>query len=127
MASAITHFIAGAALALPALESRAVRVVLPRWAIPVSSGALAVAPDFDTFAMRAFDIPYGSFFGHRGFFHSPFFLILFSAALATIVAGRHFRRTVAWTAVMWAGCAVTHPMLAALTDGGSGVMLVFPF
>src|SRR5437899_2390637 len=61
MASAITHFIAGAALALAALDSRAVRVVLPRWAIPVSSGALAVAPDFDTFAMRAFDIPYGSF------------------------------------------------------------------
>src|SRR5207247_6816051 len=90
-------------------------------------GALAVAPDFDTFAMLAFDIPYGSFFGHRGFFHSPLFLILCSAALATIVAGRHSRRTVAWTAVMWAGCTVTHPMLDALTDGGSGVMLLFPF
>src|ERR1035441_8335416 len=74
MASAIAHFIVGAALALPAIESRTIRGVLPRWAIPISCGALAVAPDLDTFAMRVFGIPYGSFFGHRGFFHSPFFL-----------------------------------------------------
>jgi hypothetical protein len=35
MASAITHFIVGAALALPALESD-INTVLPKWAIPVS-------------------------------------------------------------------------------------------
>src|ERR1035441_9033451 len=35
MASAIAHFIVGAALALPAIESRTIREVLPRWAIPV--------------------------------------------------------------------------------------------
>ena len=57
MASAITHFIVGAALALPAMESGTIRDVLPRWAIPVSCGALAVAPDLDTIAMRAFGIP----------------------------------------------------------------------
>ena len=39
---------------------------------PDLGGLLAVAPDFDTFAMEAFNIPYHSFFGHRGFFHSPF-------------------------------------------------------
>jgi inner membrane protein len=27
---------------------------------------------------------------------------------------------------MWAGCAITHPLLDALTDGGAGVMLLFP-
>src|SRR5437899_5044198 len=113
MASAITHFIVGASLALPALEAQSIRAVMPRWAIPVSSGLLAVAPDLDTFAMRAFDIPYGSFFGHRGFFHSPFFLTLLSGVLAAIVAGRRSSRAVAWTAVMWAGCAVTHPLLDA--------------
>jgi inner membrane protein len=127
MASAITHFIVGGALALPALRSAAIREVLPRWAIPVSAGLLAVAPDLDTFAMRAFQIPFGSFFGHRGFWHSPFFLVLFSAALAACVAGRRSKRTVVYLAVMWAGCAVTHPLLDALTDGGSGVMLLFPF
>ena len=28
---------------------------------------------------------------------------------------------------MWAGAAITHPLLDMLTDGGSGVMLFFPF
>ena len=27
---------------------------------------------------------------------------------------------------MWAVCATTHPLLDMLTDGGSGVMLLFP-
>jgi inner membrane protein len=118
MASAITHFIVGGALALPFRG-----VLLRPWTIPVSSGLMALAPDLDTFAMRALDIPYSSFFGHRGFFHSPFFLILLSTALAAIVAGRAF----APLAILWACCAITHPLLDALTDGGLGVMLLFPF
>src|SRR5262249_25733588 len=122
MASAITHFVVGAALALPAMESPSIRGHMPRWLIPVSSGLLAVAPDLDTFAMRAFDIPYGSFFGHRGFFHSPFFLVLFCAALQAGVMQRLSR-----LALILAGCAATHPLLDALTDGGSGVLLLFPF
>jgi inner membrane protein len=127
MASAITHFIVGGALALPALRSAVIRAALPQWAIPVSAGLLAVAPDLDTFAMRAFEVPYDSFFGHRGFWHSPFFLILLSATLAAIVTGRRSKRAAMWLAVVWAGCAITHPLLDALTDGGSGVMLLFPF
>lgn len=127
MASAITHFIVGSALALPALESRAIRRALPPWAIPVSSGLLAVAPDLDTWAMRVLGIPHASILAHRGFFHSPFFLALFSAALAAVVARRQSRRAAAWLAVLWAGCAVTHPLLDALTDGGYGVMLLVPF
>jgi inner membrane protein len=123
VASAITHFIVGASVALPALESRAIRTVLSSWAIPVSAGLLAVAPDVDTFVMRALGIPFRGFFGHRGFFHSPFFLILFCVVLAGIVA----RRAWFWLAVMWSVSAVTHPLLDALTDGGSGVMLLFPF
>jgi len=43
------------------------------------------------------------------------------------VARRRPWRAAAWVALMWAGCAVTHPLLDALTDGGSGVMLLFPF
>jgi inner membrane protein len=117
MASAIAHFIVGAAVALPAMESRSIRARLPPWAIPVSAGLCAVAPDFDTFAMRALDIPYESFFGHRGFFHAPFFLMLVAAAIVRP----------AWLAVTYAASAITHPLLDALTDGGAGVMLLFPF
>ena len=123
MASAITHFIVGAALALPALESKTIRKVLPGWAIPVTAGLFGVAPDLDTFVMRAFGMPFGGFYGHRGFFHSPFFLIFFCVLLAGIVArGKWF-----WLGVVWWIGAVTHPLLDALTDGGTGVMLLFPF
>ena len=48
MASAITHFIVGAGLSLPAMEVPALRGVIPRWAIPVTAGLFAVAPDLDT-------------------------------------------------------------------------------
>ena len=125
MASAITHFVVGAALALPALESRTIGSVLPKWAIPVSAGLLAAAPDLDVLWMRAFDIPYGSFFGHRGFFHSPLFLIILTSVLAAMVAGRG--RSAAWLAALWAVCAITHPLLDMLTDGGAGVMVLVPF
>jgi inner membrane protein len=116
-----------AALALPVAESLVLCRVLPRWGIPISCGLLAVAPDADTFAMRAFEILYGSFFGHRGFFHSPFFLILFSALLAAIVARRQARSTWLWLVSIWASAAITHPLLDMLTDGGAGVMLLYPF
>jgi len=125
MASAITHFIVGAALALPAIESE-INTVLPKWAVPVSAGLAAVAPDFDTLAMGLFGVPYASFFGHRGFSHSPFFLLCASAILAAIVARRQPWRVTARIAALWAGCAITHPMLDAMTDGGLGVMLLFP-
>jgi inner membrane protein len=127
MASAITHFIVGASLALPAIESRSIRRVLKPWAIPVTAGLLAVAPDLDTPAMRRFDIPYRSFWGHRGFFHSPFFLLLLCAALAAVAARKHGWRAWASLTVLWAGCAITHPLLDMLTDGGAGVMALYPF
>jgi inner membrane protein len=118
MASAITHFIVGAGVALPARFDG----VMPRWAVPVTSGLLAVAPDLDTPLMFALDISRGSLFAHRGFFHSPFFLALFCSALAAVVARR------AWLplAALWTACAITHPLLDMLTDGGSGVMLLYP-
>jgi len=127
MASAITHFIVAAALALPAAESATLRRVLPRWGIPASCGLMAVFPDFDTILMRVFDIPYRSFWGHRGFFHSPFFLILFSAVVAVAVAWRSGRTVVRWLTLLWSCAAISHPLLDMLTDGGAGVMLLFPF
>jgi inner membrane protein len=97
---------------------------MPGWAIPVTAGLFAVAPDLDTWAMMALDIPRGSFFAHRGFFHSPFFLTLFALAVASIVASG---RALFQLAAVWACAAITHPLLDMLTDGGSGVMLLFPF
>lgn len=127
MASPITHFIVAASLALPAAESRTIRQILPRWAIPLSGGLLAVSPDLDLVLRRIYRVPYESFFGHRGFFHSPFFLILLAATLAAVAAGRRSRHAAVCLGLLWAGCAVTHPLLDAMTDGGFGVMLLFPF
>jgi inner membrane protein len=124
LASAITHFVVGAGLTLPFMESAALRAVLPRWAIPVTAGLFAAAPDLDTWAMLALHIPRGSIFSHRGFFHSPFFLTLLALAVASLVAKG---RAVFLLAAVWAGAAITHPLLDMLTDGGSGVMLWFPF
>jgi inner membrane protein len=124
LASAITHFIVGAGLALPCMDLAALRNLMPRWAIPLTAGLFAAAPDLDTWAMLAFDIPRGSFFSHRGFFHSPFFLALLALAVASLVARG---RAVLPLAAVWAGAAITHPLLDMLTDGGSGVMVSFPF
>lgn len=88
MASAITHFIVAASLALPAIEVPAIRAVLPGWAIPVTCGLLGVAPDLDTYAMQILEIPRGSLFSHRGFFHAPFILILVTVLAAALGARR---------------------------------------
>jgi inner membrane protein len=123
VASAITHFIVGASVGWAAMESRALRRPLPGWAIPLTAGLWGVLPDLDTYAMMAFHVPRGSLFSHRGFFHSPFFL----AMLALVVAAVAVRgRACLPLAALWAGAAITHPLLDMLTDGGSGVMLLYP-
>jgi inner membrane protein len=116
MASAITHFIVGASVGLAAMPPR-------RWSVPLTCGLWAAAPDLDTFAMFAFHIPRGSPFSHRGIFHSPFFLALAAFAVAYVA-----RRGKDWLVLgaLWTCAAVTHPLLDMLTDGGSGVMLLFP-
>jgi len=126
VASAITHFIVGASLALPASRSRSIGAVVSPAALVFTAGFLAVAPDLDTALMRVFDIPHGSVFAHRGFFHSPFFLSV-AALLLAAVAARRIRASILPVAAVWAVCAITHPLLDMLTDGGSGVMLLFPF
>jgi inner membrane protein len=124
MASAITHFIVGAALALPAVRFARLRPVLLPWAIPVTAGLLAVIPDVDVLWFR--DFPYNSALGHRGFSHAPFTLILFASAMAAVIA-RTSLRAAAQLGMIWAVSAVTHPLLDMLTDGGSGIMVLFPF
>jgi inner membrane protein len=124
MASPITHFVVGAALALPAVRSARLRRVLPPWATPVIAGLLAVIPDVDVLWYRGF--PSDSALGHRGFSHAAFTLLLCASALAAVIA-RSCRRGAAQLALIWAASAVTHPLLDMLTDGGSGVMLLFPF
>jgi inner membrane protein len=118
MASPLTHAIVGATLS-------AIHGVSPRtsacWWVAIGC---AVAPDLDAFGFWL-GVPYGSFWGHRGFTHSIVFAILMS-----------------WTCAWWMGrsstvshvrlwslyfmATLSHGVLDALTDGGLGVAFFSP-
>ncbi len=126
MASAISHFVVGMGLALPALRSTTIKRALPPWAILLSAGVLAAAPDVDTLLMSALEIPYNSVLGHRGLLHSAPFLVVVNSLLAW-GAARGSWPAVARLAALWSCCALSHPLMDMLTNGGLGVMLWYPF
>lgn len=89
----------------------------------------SILPDFDSISF-AFGIPYESQFGHRGFTHSVFF----AAAVAAFFTWRNSEFKVDGAAVKRAIVfpfiflsTVSHPLLDALTDGGEGVAIWWPF
>lgn len=81
---------------------------------------LTILPDGDT-AGFYYGIPYRSMFGHRGFTHSIVFaLITSSLAYAYLRGGA---RVFSFLFV----CAMSHPLLDMLTNGGRGIGLLAPF
>lgn len=105
----------------------------------------AMLPDADVLAF-ALHIPYADAFGHRGASHSLLFALVL-AAVAAVLA--FFGSGRPWSAVSWqprlaptkAGpvasilqaavfvfvCAASHPLLDAMTSGGLGVALAWPW
>ena len=86
--------------------------------------AAAMLPDLDVLAF-ALHVPYADAFGHRGASHSLLF-----AALLAVVAAMGWRalqarplQAAAWVLI----CAASHPLLDALTSGGLGVALAWPW
>jgi inner membrane protein len=119
MASPLSHAVVAATLA-------AVHGVTPRaaasWWLCV---ACAIAPDLDALGYWL-GVPYGSFWGHRGFTHSIVFAALFGWICAWWVG-----RSLTMTQVrLWSLCfmaTLSHGVLDALTDGGLGVAFFSPF
>ena len=76
-----------------------------------------------------FGIPYGHFFGHRGFFHSPFFGLLISV----LVVGIFFRDLEIFSGqwffyfIFFFLLSASHGILDAFTNGGLGIALLSPF
>ena len=85
--------------------------------------AASLAPDLDVIGMRL-GVPYGAPWGHRGATHSPAMAIAAAAALAFLL-----RRTRPWWPFAPIAMAVlaSHGLLDALTDGGRGVALLWPW
>ncbi len=84
----------------------------------------SVIPDADVIGFK-FSIDYASQFGHRGFTHSIFFA--FVLGLVALIAHKKFDCS-RLAAFLFVGvCAVSHPLLDALTDGGLGVALFWPY
>ena len=85
---------------------------------------LALLPDADVVAFRL-GIPYSAPWGHRGASHS----LVFAAGVALLAAGvaRALRAPAArWGALTFVAVA-SHGLLDALTHGGLGAALLWPF
>jgi inner membrane protein len=85
---------------------------------------VSILPDVDVLAFT-FGIAYESPWGHRGFTHS----LIFALALSVVMIAFHgtlrsSRRVVFW--VSFVSC-ISHALLDALTNGGLGVALFWPF
>jgi inner membrane protein len=106
----------------------ALGLALGRSAIPprlIAAGMfVAMAPDFDTAAFKL-GIAYADQFGHRGASHS----LLFALAIGLLGAvSAPWLRTTRWRALLWLTCCTaSHPLLDALTNGGLGVALLWPW
>ncbi len=132
MPSIITHAAVPLALWYAADRGR----IPPR--LLVAGVIAAMLPDADVLAF-ALHIPYADAFGHRGASHSLLFACVLAAMAAVLAffAGRRprlaptrARPTVASTvqaAVFVFICAASHPLLDAMTSGGLGVALAWPW
>jgi inner membrane protein len=86
-----------------------------------------VLPDVDAIGFR-FGIPYGDFWGHRGFTHSLLFAALLAEAVTLLVAVRAAPGIgrLSLFAYLFLATA-SHGVLDAMTNGGLGVAFFSPF
>jgi inner membrane protein len=85
---------------------------------------LAVLPDADVIGF-SLGVPYASTFGHRGFTHSIVFALA-TSLLATLALRPSPPTRRAVFAFLFL-CAISHPLLDALTNGGLGIAFFSPF
>lgn len=74
-------------------------------------------------------VPYDHFFGHRGFFHSPFFGLLLSLFIVTIFFKNEtvFSKQWFFYFIFFFFLSASHGILDAFTNGGLGIALLSPF
>jgi inner membrane protein len=92
--------------------------------LAVVLGALSLLPDVDAIGFRL-GVPYGAPWGHRGATHSLAFALIIAALAA--LSKRYFRLSATRAFLLALCCVASHGLLDALTDGGRGVALLWPF
>lgn len=98
------------------------RTIPPR--LLIAGAVAAMLPDFDVAAFKL-GIAYADDFGHRGASHS----LLFAACLGLLgaIAADSLRCKRAVAGLWLFACTASHPLLDALTNGGLGVALFWPW
>ncbi|MFZ5895199.1 MAG: metal-dependent hydrolase [Myxococcota bacterium] len=92
--------------------------------LAVLLSAVSLLPDADVIGF-AFGVRYGAPWGHRGATHSFVFALL--VALVVSQAASLFGVSKLRLFVIAACVAASHGLLDALTDGGRGIALLWPF
>ena len=88
----------------------------------------SMIPDADIIAF-SFGIPYQHLFGHRGFFHSPFFGLLMGLFIVSVF----FRDSEIFSSqwffylIFFFLLSASHGVLDAFPNGGLGIALLSPF
>lgn len=90
----------------------------------VAWSVLSMAPDLDVLGFRV-GIPYEHPLGHRGASHALFTAVVVGALIGVLL----WRQGAAFfpAAVMATAVTASHGLLDALTDGGLGAALLWPF
>jgi len=88
----------------------------------------SIIPDADVIGF-SFGIPYDHLFGHRGFFHSPFFGLLMGIFLVGVFfrGVGIFSRQWFFYFIFFFLLSASHGILDAFTSGGLGIALLSPF
>ena len=86
--------------------------------------ALSILPDIDSVGFL-FNVPYASFWGHRGFSHSIFFAALVSISCTVLFRFEPNKPWMVFT-YLFISC-LSHSLLDAMTTGGLGVAFFSPF
>jgi len=95
--------------------------------ILILSIVCALIPDIDVLGF-SFNVPYNSFWGHRGFTHSLLFALLFSLLLSSFYFLKKINLKLKISIfLIFLLSIVSHSLLDALTNGGLGVALFSPF
>jgi inner membrane protein len=118
MASAFSH------IAIPAALYATFKSKSVNFKLFFMAGICSVIPDADVVEFK-FGIPYESQWGHRGFTHS----LVFAFVLAWLCVLFHRQVNSRPWVIFWLcflSCA-SHPLLDAMTNGGLGVALYWPF